>query len=141
VSSTKRCSERLLQRGCVVRLQHRDDAALERRREIDVARRNARFSERVELLLRAEDDLAGAHADIHQPLDRAQFRDLGGGIQPLAVVVARRPGERIAALPHAQHVLRQPRFPLHGADIEIQGGHVRGGRAWTWRVHDADWCA
>jgi general secretion pathway protein K len=94
---------------------------VQRRREIGASRGDARFGQGVEFLLRADDDLAGAHPDVHQPLDGPQFRDLGGGVQALAIFVAGRPRERVAPLPDPEHVLRESGFPLDCADVEIQG--------------------
>src|SRR6185312_16879287 len=79
--------------------------------------RRARVGKRIELVEGQADDLARAHADIHQPLDRAKLRGFRGSVLTLAVVVARRPGKTVAALPHAQHILREAGLALDRTDV------------------------
>ena len=110
--------ERVLKRRDVVRVEHRQDVALERRRQALARVAGARVGQRVQLLAGQRDDLARAHADVHQPLDRPQLPDFEHRVLTFAVLVAPRLGKTVTALPHAQYVLGQTCFPLHGADVQ-----------------------
>src|SRR5207248_11165852 len=99
--------ERRMEPRRIVRLEQCKHVALDGRRWSLAARANSLFRERIELVERLPDELPWPQTRIHQSLDRAQLRELFGGILALRVLVATRTGKAIAALPDAQHVFRE----------------------------------
>jgi len=79
---------------------------------------HALFRERIQVPERLRNEFARPQPGIHQSLDGAKLGELVGGVLTFGVLVASRVGETVAALPDAQHVLRQPRLALDRADVE-----------------------
>jgi hypothetical protein len=121
VSTTNRCtpwrSSRLV------------TAALDSQRRRLATRTNSLVRERVQLFERLPNQLPRPQPGVHQSLDRAKARELLGRVLALGVFVAARTRKAVAPLPDAEHILRQSRFPLDGADVEVCVVLVHAGEA------------